>query len=435
MTNNFDTLSTLTGLMHATFVGGIKDNVRRMSATSQFFQELPQDQYRLEGTQMTFAVKLRFKTGGIATDGKLPDFVPLDAVQGYITPVRRYITIEVDNMMLKRAAQPGAFASLEDWVFDQMWDAVESMESRHAIGASSGLVNKVSSRTNSTTIVVKDGYGNAGTDPLAHLSEGSIIAWWDVSASAIGGAARISTITPSTNTIVIDSASTWEPDSGVTVAANDLIYFATTNSEANSNFISERGLAPNGLGTLLDPTAAVTTVHNISESTYPRWKPFRITSVTPDHMEVQEYFLRHGSKRGTSVNASTDVVVTYPAVVAQIARSLMGVQMQAYTGTDLLGGYSGVTVKGIPLVEDPFFYHNVLATLPKDGLYRITLGEQMGLWSGDGSEWQRLVQYDGKNAFAPDYMQFLATHRGAMGAITGITVDSNLGSFSPTPDY
>ncbi|MEX1046036.1 MAG: hypothetical protein WD050_01345, partial [Actinomycetota bacterium] len=57
-------------------------------------------------------------------------------------------------------------------------------------------------------------------------------------------------------------------------------------------------LAPNGLGTIVDPAADLTTVFNISQSTHGRWKPFREDSVTFDHLELTEHWLKLAAKRG-----------------------------------------------------------------------------------------------------------------------------------------
>lgn len=428
-------MTALTGLTHDIFVGRVVNNVRRESPVSMMFQDAGPGEYKLVGQNMTFAVDLRFKTGALATDGKLPDHVGLDAVQGQITPVRRYERIALDNLVEQRASGEGAFEDLGDRIFDKLWDAWKSMEIRHSIGGSAGTICKADARTSSTVFSVKDGYGNADTNPLSNLSEGAIIAWYDVSGAAIGGAAAITAngINYSTNTITVDSGSTWEPSAQL--ASDDLIFFATTNDSTADYFVSERNLAPNGLGTILDPTAALTTVHNISETTHGRWKPFRKASTTFDHMELTEHWLQLGAKRGFKVSPNTDTVVAYPSAVAQMARSLMGLQQQAYSGTSLQGGYQSVTVAGIPFVEDHFWYHDVCATVCMDYLYRVPLGGQADFWGEDGSMWSRIADFDGKDAFVVDYLQNFSNHRGAHGVLTGITTDLTDDDFAAVPNY
>lgn len=432
--SNVELMSALTGLTHDIFVGRVRNNVRRESATADLFQDLGPGEFRLEGQNCVFATDLRFKTGAVATDGKIPDYTGMDAVQGKITPIRRYARIALDNLVERQASGPGAFDDISDRIFDHLWDSWKSMEIRQSIGASSGLVGVVESRTSSTVFVIKDAYGNVGTDPISNIAEGSILCWYDLTATAgIDGAGRVASIDYSTRTITMDSAATWEP--GDQLAANDLIYFASAPSISADNFVAERNLAPNGLGTIVDPAAALSTVFDIAEANYPRWKPFRKASVTCDHMEFQEFWLKLAAKRGFPVTPATDVVVTYPAVVAQVARSLMGYQQQAYTGGDLNGGYAKVHVGGIPFTEDSFFYHNVAMTLYKEALNRVTLGGDADFWAEDGSMWSRIADYDGKDAHVVEYMNYVSPQRGAHGALTGIVTDLTTADFTNTPNY
>ena len=427
-------LSEVTGLTHDIFVGRVSQNVRRESPASQLFQNAGTGDYRLEGQKMVFAGDFRFKTGSMATNGYLPDHSPMDAVQGYITPVRRYARLAIDNFVEKAAAGPGAFDDLSDRIFDLLWDSWKSMEIRHSIGGSSGLVGKCSSRASSTVFVIKDAFGNAGTNALAHISEGSILCWYDMSGTpGIDGAGIVSSINYSTGAITMDSATTWEPAD--TIAADDLIYFATTNNIATDYFVSERNIAPNGLGTIVDPNADASTVFNIAEATYPRSKPFRKASVTFDHLELTEHWLQLASKRGFGVTPGTDTVITFPSCVAQIARSLLGFQQQAYTGDSLKGGYRTVTVGGIPIVEDNFFFHNVAMTLNKPNLFRVNLGADADFWGEDGSMWSRIADFDGKEAFVVDYIQQFSPNRGAHSALTGITTDVTDSDWDAVPNY
>jgi hypothetical protein len=430
---NVELMAALTGLTHDIFVGRVVNNVRRESPVSMMFQDASPGEYRLEGQNMKFAVDLRFKTGALATDGNIPDHVPLDAVQGTVTPVRRYARIALDNFVEKRATGPGAFEDLADRIFDKLWDSWASMEIRHSIGDSSGLIGKCESRTSSTVFVIKDAYGNAGTDPLSNLSEGSIIAWWG--GAAIAGAGKIASIAYDTRTITMDSAQTWETDGGDTIATDDPIYFCTTNAIGTDYFTAERNLAINGIGTIVDPAGALSTVFGIAEATYPRWKPFRKASVTFDHLELTEHWLQLGAKRGFKVSPQTDTCIAFPSAVAQVARSLMGFQQQAYTGKNLEGGYQMVHVSGIPIVEDHFFYHNACMTLNTESMYRINLGGDADFWGEDGSMWSRIADYDGKEAYVVDYLNCFCNHRGANGALTGIVTDVTDADFTNVPNY
>lgn len=431
-----EAMSDLTGLTHDIFVGRVLPNVRAESPTEMAFQEAGPGDYRFSGQNMTFATDLRFKASGLATSGQVPDYVPIDSVQGYISPIRRYDRVAIDNYVELMASGEGSFEDIGDRIFDKLWESWKNMNIRHSIGSSSGLLAKVSSRTSSTVVVLKDGFGHADTNPLSLIDEGSIIGWYDVSETQVGGAAAISDIDESANTITLDSAATWETAVGNQIAANDLIYFASTRSTASDHFVLERNLAPNGVGVILDPDAGSTTVFNIAEGDYPRWKPYRKASVTFDHLEVTEFHRQHGIKRGFPVSPATDVVVAFPSAVSQLARSLMGFQQQSNMGGTLQAGYAGVALpNGVEILEDPYFYHDVAATLCKDQLYRITLGGDGDFFADDGSMWSRTEDFDAKDGYVREYMNYFSPSRGAHGALTGITTDLTDSNYDVVPSY
>jgi len=113
----------------------------------------------------------------------------------------------------------------------------------------------------------------------------------------------------------------------------------------------------------------------------------------------------------------------------------MAFQQQAYTGGDLKGGYGTVTVGGMPIAEDTFFYHNVFMTLCREKLYRVNLGGDPDFFGDDGSMWSRIADFDGKDAYVQEYMNTFCTGRGANGALTGIVTDVTDSDFTNIPDY
>ena len=419
---NVGATSDFSGLAHDIFVGDVVPHARRMSPSASVFNDAGPGDYRLLGTKMKFAARLHDAVGGAATDGKVPDHIDSDAVQGELTPIRRYHRIAMDNLTKSQVTGEGAFEDISTFLFDEFWAAWKNMEIRQAIGSSTGYIAKVSSRTSSTVVVLKDGFGHAGTNPISHIAKNAIVSWWDVDQAQVGGAAKISNIDETNNTVTLDSAATWETAVGNAIAADDFIMIATTNSTASAHFVTERNLAPYGFGTIVDPDASISTAFNIAESNYPRWKPVRRTGGTVDHLAVSDFFEALGTKRREPVTPGTDVALAHGAVIRQVARSLMGYQQQAYTGGDLRGGHGGVFVDGIPLVPDPYFYHDVLAVLYKPALYRVNLGGEPGFYDQDGSEWSRMADYDGQDGFASEYMNFFTNQRGYHGAMVGLVV-------------
>lgn len=427
--------SDLTGksLAKNLFAEGIKWHVRAESVTAQAFQKANyRADYTLQGSYLEGAAQLSYRRTSMATDRKLPNHLEKDIVRWKTTPVRRYDRIARDPLAWARASGPGAFQDMSEYEFDLLWEGWGRMEIQHAIGDSRGYLALVSSRTDNNTVVVKDGYGHTGTDPLLHLEEGMTIAWLDASNSyAVGGAGKVDSITRSSNTVNLAAA--W--DDGTTVpAAGDPIVIATTTSTSDDHFKTEYNLAPHGLMGIIDPDENNTTHLNISESTYFRWKPFREASATFDHWEVQEHFRKiaaHGAFG--SVGPQTHLALCNPTLTSELARTLGGYQQQANLGRVLEGGYQSVRIGNMDFAEDQFLPHDVLFTVCLEDLFRADLEGDADFYEEDGSMWSRLKDEDADEAFVKEYMQTWSDRRNRHGCLTGITL-SNVSAtdFSPS---
>jgi len=432
---NVQALSNITGLVHEIFVGDVLPAVRWESVTAQLFSAAGEGDYRYDGESLNGATDLLRPHGALGTDGELPDHAHVDAANWQTTPVRRYVRRAVDNFTEAAAVKgPGSFADFGTRVFDQLWGAFRMMEIRHAVGSSAGTLCLVSSRTSNVAVVAKDGYGHTSCNPLLMIEEGMVIAWLDSSsANAAAGAAKVSSLTYSTNTITVDSSSTWEPSA--TTAANDIIVAATTNNIATDYFATERNNAKNGMIDIVDPSAASTTVFNISQSTYPRWKPYRTSSSTFDHIEVTEWVRKHAAKSTFPVSPSSHTMVAHPAIVAELARSLVGFQQQQQLGKTLEGGYQTIRIAGWDIAEDEYQLQNVLYNVCNEDLYSISLVEA-GYFDEDGSMYERISDFDGKEFYVRDYCNSFSPRRNRHGALTGITLSNVTATdFDPTPNY
>jgi len=433
--SNVDTISTVGGLVHEVFANKVKPSIWKESVTRQVIQSAGADDYSIEGEKLVGAADLRFAGGALGTDGKLPDHQYTDAVPWEVTPVRLYIRRAVDNFIQARATGKGAFEDFTGRVFDQQWDAFSRMEIRHACGGSSGVIGLCDSRTSGTVFVIKDGYGHTGTDPLMFLEPGMVIAWIDVNDSnAEAGAATIESINYSTRAITVDAEATWEP--GNDIAAGDKIVFATTPNIATDYFDTEFNSAPQGLMDIIDPDAAASTVQNIAEATYPRWKPYRVASSTFDHIEVTEFFQKLRAKSTSPVGMDTHTCITNGAVLAELARTLIGFQQQMGLGKTLEGGYETVRVANMDFAQDDFQLHNVLYAICHEDIFAADLDGDADYFSEDGSQFSRLSDFDGKEWYVKHYKQVFADRRNRFGALTGITL-SNVSAtdFTPTPNY
>lgn len=430
-----ESVSDLGGLAHEVFVGEIVPSARWESVTSQIFASAESgSDYTYEGTKMVGATDLYRPHGAMGTDGKLPDSDVRPAQNWETTPVRRYIRRAVDNVVEARVGGRGAFEELADRIVTQLWGAWQLMEIHHAVGGADASLCLASSRTSSTVWVAKDGYGHTGSDPLTLLDEGMVICWHDSSAAnAVAGAGRISSINYGTSAVTMDSAATWEPSAQV--AAGDIICKATTNDITTDYFTSERNLAPNGTRTIVDPDASATTVFNLSESTYPRWQPYRQASSTFDHIEVTEFFQKLRAKSSMPVTPDTHTAVMNGAPYAELARTLIGFQQQQQLGKELEGGYQTIRVAGMDFAVDDYQVHDELILYCNEDVKYVNLVEQ-GYFDEDGGMYSRLADFDGKEMFARDAMNYFAPRRNRHAALTGITLSNvTAADYSPVPNY
>lgn len=413
------------------FTNGVKWHVRAESVTAQAFKKAQyKEDYKLVGSYLEGAAQLSYRRTAMATDRKLPPHLEKDVVRWKTTPVRRYGRIARDPLAHARGTGEGAFQDYGEYVFDLFWDDWARMEIQHSTGDSRGYLCLVSSRTDNNTVVVKDGLGHTGTDPLLHIEEGQTIAWLDASNSyAVGGAGKIDSITRSSDTVNLAAA--W--DDGTTVpAAGDPIVMATSVTTSDGHFKTEYNLAPHGLMGVLDPDQVNTTHLNISESTHFRWKPFREASATFDHWEVQEHFRKIGAFGQTTVGPQTHLALCNPTLTSELARTLGGYQQQANLGRVLEGGYQSVRIGNMDFAEDPFLPHDILFTACLEDLYRADIGGDADFYDEDGSMWSRLKDEHADEAFAFEFMQTWMDRRNRSGVLTGITL-SNVSAtdFSP----
>jgi hypothetical protein len=435
--SNVEALTDIQGLVHEVFTQDVLPAVRWDSVTAQLMTTAGPGDYRYDGESLNGAIDLRRPHGAMATGGKLPDAMHQDAENWQTTPVRRYARGAVDNFVEAAAVRgPGSYADFGTRIFDQLWGAYSLMEIRHSVGGSDGVLCTVSSRTSSTVFVAQNGYGYAGANPLIMLEEGMVIAWHDASDSNnVKGAARIAALDYATNAVTVDSAATWEPGAD-DLAANDIIVAATTNDTTADYFDTEYQQAKNGLLDIVDPGATATTVFNISEATNPRWKPYRLTSSTFDHIEVTEFVRKHAAKSTMPVTAATHTMVGHPALVAELARSLIGFQQQQQMGKVLEGGYQTVRIAGQwDIAEDEYQVPDVLYNLCMEDLFTVSLVEA-GYFEDDGSMYSRIADFDGKEFFTRDYGNSFSPRRNRHAALTAITLANVTASdFDPVPDY
>jgi hypothetical protein len=128
--------------------------------------------------------------------------------------------------------------------------------------------------------------------------------------------------------------------------------------------------------------------------------------------------------------------VAQGAVVAELARTLVGFQQQTQLGRTFEGGYQAVRIANMDFIEDDWQLHDVLYTLSVEDLFTVDLDGEADYFAEDGSQFSRLADFDGKEWYVKSYMQSFSDRRNRHAALTGISLANvTAADFSPTPDY
>lgn len=414
-------VSSLTGLLHEVYAGEVKPSIRANSPTLQLFTEAGPGQYRIDGEKLVGSADLEFSTGAMHTSGKLPDHREVDAVEWTIQPTRAYRRGAIDNFTEARGGKgPGSFGDYAERLFDQVYDSFKRLKIRSAIGGSSGILMLTASRTSNAIVVMKDGYNHTGTNPMMHIQRGACLAWLDASNSfAVGGSGIIQSQVNSTKTVTF--AASIENGSGTpTLVAGDPWVFATTTPYTVDYFDTEYNVARHGLSSIIEPDDVNTTVLGIAEGTYPAWRPFKEASGTFDHLELTEHWRKLAAQSMDPVTPASHTVVTSGAVYAELARTLEGYQQQQQLGKTFEGGYQAVRIAGQDIIDDPYMLHNVLFTVCRENLFNVDIGGSESEFDDDGSMFQRIGDFDGKEWYIREYGNQFSDRRNRHGALTAI---------------
>jgi hypothetical protein len=418
------TASDISTLVHENYVNEIKPWLAHNSPLAGLFAELGDGGYQMVGEKLVIARDNKRRGGFIATDGYIPEPQVAAPINLEFTAARLYASGAVDNFLQAIVAKPGAFAdNFVDRLMLQMMDAVETGTTRHIHGGSDAIVCKVTSRTSSTVVVVEDGYGFNGASPTMFLEGGvgELMTSLDVSAAnAVLGTAELSSVAHNTSasTATLTFASSIE-GSG-TIAAGDYLVFASAATGA-AHYVNEFGRAPLGLLDIVDPADAETTYGGLTESTTARINPVRRASADFGQVEIMEFLAEIAAKSASPVNSQTHVITMQDGVKIELAKELLPFQQQAQLGRELHGGWTTVKIGEFDILSDMYHLPTVAYALCPEDLHVVDLDGEPAVWAGDGSQFQRMTDYDGKSWFLRHYVQRFASRRNRLGALTGVS--------------
>ena len=417
--------SDVSTLVHELYRDEVVPHLGHMSEMGGLFSKLTDGGYQLIGEKLKFAADYTYRGGFIGTDGYLPDAEEVDPLELEFTPVRAYIRIAIDNFVEAIARKPGAYEGQAERIVRQMWDAVERAETRHIHGTSAGTVCTFVSRTSATVLVVDNAYGySGGTQPTMFIEPGMTLALLDASSSyAVIGAAKVASVAHNTSETTATITFATDIDTDTEGADGDPLVFATTNDESATRFATERNRAPIGLIDMVDPANAATTYGGATKSSYDRLDSVVRASTAFGQVEVMQFLAEIGARSDSKVTTDSHVITCQPAVEMELAKELIAFQQQAQLGKELQGGWTAVKVGNFNLLSDRYHLADVMYALCPEDLFVVNLLEAE-FASDDGSQWSRLADYDGKEAYVRWFGNRFANRLNRLGALTGISIDS-----------
>lgn len=422
--------STLGTLLHDNYVNGIKPHYRLMDPIATLFDEVGPGQYTLVGKKVVFSADLRLPGGAMSSSGYLPAHQEVQPVNLEFSASRMYRRVAVDNFLEQIASGDGAYEDYAGRLQSQAWDSLAWMTSRHIHGSSAATVAEVDARTSATSITIKNGMGYAGQPPTQFLEVGMWVTALDASnAFAVLGAAIITNINHTTNTLTFGTGI----DNGtVLVAAGDPLVFSTTYNVNADYFETERGKAPLGLLDIIDPKAQNASYLTVSESAFPRIKPLRRASVSFGEVELMEFLSELRTRGMTQVSTDTHVLSAQEGVVMELAKSLVPYTTIETKGRELEGGWTTVRIAGHDIITSAFHVFDTLYAHDPSVYRQVDLDGEARIYQEDGSMYNRLDDYDGKEWFIRHYMQRFAERRNTLGALVGIA-NTNAVRYSGVP--
>lgn len=426
-------VTDISKLVYENFKGRVKPWLDVIDAMAALFGMLGPGEYSMQGKKLVFAADDKYAGMAMGTAGYLPGSQYVDPINLETTPARVYVRRMVDNFTVARASGEAAFENYMTRIMRQMWEAFERATIRHIHGSSTATVCTVSSRTSGTVMVVKDGYGYTGAVPGQYLEPGMWLALLDASSSyAVLGVAKISTIdnTTSAGTATITFASSI--DAGAAAVPGDPFVFCTSTDSTDTWFQTERSNAPLGLLDLLDPANSNTSYLGVTESTSPRIEPIRRPSADWGEVEFMEFVAEIEAKSNSEVTPNSHVFTLHPGVLLELGKTLIPYTQIMGKGQALEGGWSTVSIAGHDFVKTSYHIHNVVYAICKEDAHVVDLDGESQIWDGDGSQFRRLANYDGKEWFARHYVQRFFSRRNRSGCLTGV-VNPNYQKYSAIP--
>lgn len=425
-------LTNLGALVHENFRGRVKPWLDVIAPMLALFKKVGPGEYALNGKKLVFAADALYAGMAMATTGYLPASQYVDPITLETTPARTYVRRAVDNFTVARATgKDGAFEDFMSRIMSQMWEALERMQIRHIHGSTAATVCVANEAGGDTTLVVRDGYGWTGANPGMFIEPGMWVSILDANDNyAELGVYTVSSVDYDTSSTT--ATITFTGATSATVEAGDVLVFSTSTATGDSWHETERNNAPLGLIDIVDPGDTASTYLGVTEASYPRINPIRRASSDWGEVEFMEFIQEISSKSNSQVTSESHTVTMHPGVYIELAKTLLPYTQIQQKGKELPGGWTTVRMGGFDIVQDSYHLPDVVYFLPMEDLKVVDLDGEPSVWDGDGSQFARLADYDGKEWFAKHYLQRFADRRNRIGALTSVT-NPNKERYVPTP--
>lgn len=354
-------------------------------------------------------------------DGFLPASAQARERQGNIGIRRSYVRRQIDGLAIQGTTSgESAFIPLARKIMKEAMDAAKLGQQENLHGSGTGIKAIIGTVSSTTSIVVSAPYGIAGSGRGGLLLDvGMFIAVRDTTGATLRGKAVITAVANSGDnaTLTLGSAI-----SGMT--ATDIVVTATASDDGFNQ-------GTNGLVNLTNRGGSFNSLHGIDGAAFPRWNAVRFVAGTdtpdasqPTEMDIWALCTQVAAKSGKDPMASPGefILLTTPEVYRRLAESFLG-QRRFDMGAKvtLKGGFQGVEVNGLPLVQDFWCPAGTLYLLHLPSLVWVDIFDFQPLTYEGQGPWRFVADRDAYEYNFGAYWNTGVIQRNSHGSITGYT--------------
>jgi hypothetical protein len=391
---------------------------------AQVQKSTPGGRLQWGGNGVFWDVKTTRDVGLVSSSiGAFPADAVATEVQASMGVQRLYVYREIDGLAITGTqSQEAAYLSVVRKAMDSIKVAIKLGMQEQLHGDANCIKALVNTVTDTTHITATNGYGlgTVGTGSVVQagllLDVGMAVAVLNPSGPAVRGYSTISALTNSGDTATITLASAIS-----SMAQGDYIVPATS---ATDNSFS-KGI--NGLLNITNRGNAYAALHGVTAA---RWDAVRMVAGTdtpdatqPNEIDVQRLLTRIYQRCGVNPTEKPGefLLITTPSLKIKLAESFLG-QRQYQMGTmDLNGGFKGINVAGLALIDDPFCPAGTIYCVRTADLTWVDAKDWGQVQYGSDNAWRPIAGFDRFGTGFGAYLNFGALARNSHGSITGYT--------------